>query len=139
MSILSKRFKPCNLNVLKRFFYGHKIENKSINDSANAAAYEVMKIWKNENVDLIKMKNVSKKIKTLYLSWKNLKKNKNKKSETEITKRNRFIDELSLLFEITRKTQRIENKKSRKYLNSKFLDQKVLFDEINKISTIFIA
>ncbi|KAG0724183.1 hypothetical protein GWK47_041150 [Chionoecetes opilio] len=68
---------PSRGDVLRRFFYAHKEEKKTVQQSAAEAAKEVLDFWTRARIPTIAETSVRRKITGLFDEWKILSKSKN--------------------------------------------------------------
>lgn len=78
-SQISERKLPTNRQVLSLFFYKHKCLKLTIRQSATEVAKNVIKIWAEFNLPIVKLFYVMSKIECLFREWKNLSKSRNNK------------------------------------------------------------
>ncbi|KAG0710737.1 hypothetical protein GWK47_022207 [Chionoecetes opilio] len=68
---------PSRGDVLRQFFYAHKEEKKTVQQSAAEAAKEVLDFWTRARIPTIAETSVRRKITGLFDEWKILSKSKN--------------------------------------------------------------
>ncbi|KAG0728230.1 hypothetical protein GWK47_032935 [Chionoecetes opilio] len=68
---------PSRGDVLRRFFYAHKEEKKTVQQSAAEAAKEVLDFWTRARIPTIAETSVRRKITGLFDEWKILSKSRN--------------------------------------------------------------
>lgn len=127
---------PSINQVLQRFLHLHKVENKTIPDACRVVSKEVLQLWSHNKLDTIKDYHVINKIKKCYAEYLNFKKRLNVHTETEMKKRNVFIDKINLLFDVGLKNmaENITDEKSYKFYLSKKQSQrqtKVVIPSVN--------
>ncbi|KAG0724972.1 hypothetical protein GWK47_039494 [Chionoecetes opilio] len=91
---------PSRGDVLRRFFYAHKEEKKTVQQSAAEAAKEVLDFWTRARIPTITETNVRRKITGLFDVWKILSKSKNNSGVTPAEKQKTFQESLPDLLDI---------------------------------------
>ncbi|KAG0730526.1 WD repeat-containing protein 46 [Chionoecetes opilio] len=91
---------PSRGDVLRRFFYAHKEEKKTVQQSAAEAAKEVLDFWTRARIPTIAETSVRKKITGLFDEWKILSKSKNNSGVTPAEKQKTFQESLPDLLDI---------------------------------------
>ncbi|KAG0715945.1 hypothetical protein GWK47_010783 [Chionoecetes opilio] len=81
-------------DVLRRFFYAHKEEKKTVQQSAAEAAKEVLDFWTRARIPTIAETSVRRKITGLFDEWKILSKSKNNSGVTPAEKQKTFQESL---------------------------------------------
>lgn len=92
--------KPTNRQVLERLFYALNLK-KTVISGVSLVAQEIQEIYSPEIVSTVP--TLKKKINRLYEKYNYLKKNVNRDSRVEETKRNDFSTELNQLFNAGRR------------------------------------
>ncbi|KAG0711576.1 hypothetical protein GWK47_020352 [Chionoecetes opilio] len=87
-------------DVLRRFFYAHKEEKKTVQQSAAEAAKEVLDFWTRARIPTIAETSVRRKITGLFDEWKILSKSKNNSGVTPAEKQKTFQESLPDLLDI---------------------------------------
>ncbi|KAG0723732.1 hypothetical protein GWK47_042055 [Chionoecetes opilio] len=90
---------PSRGDVLRRFFYAHKEEKKTVQQSAAEAAKEVLDFWTRARIPTIAETSV-RKITGLFDEWKILSKSKNNSGVTPVEKQKTFQESLPDLLDI---------------------------------------
>ncbi|KAG0710863.1 hypothetical protein GWK47_021923 [Chionoecetes opilio] len=91
---------PSRGDVLRRFFYAHKEEKKTVQQSAAEAAKEVLDFWTRARIPTIAEASVRRKITGLFDEWKILSKSKNNSRVTPAEKQKTFQESLPDLLDI---------------------------------------
>ncbi|KAG0716102.1 hypothetical protein GWK47_010430 [Chionoecetes opilio] len=91
---------PSRGDVLRRFFYAHKEEKKTVQQSAAEAAKEVLDFWTRARIPTIAETSVRRKITGLFDEWKILSKSKNNSGVTPAEKQKTFQESLPDLLDI---------------------------------------
>lgn len=91
---------PTRLDVLKTFFYNHKSLNKTVSESANLTADQLINVWNKARIPISYKTFIVLKIKKLYDEYLALKKNKQSKQKYQKTKVEQFTINQNLLFDI---------------------------------------
>ncbi|KAG0720181.1 hypothetical protein GWK47_048986 [Chionoecetes opilio] len=91
---------PSRGDVLRRFFYAHKEEKKTVQQSAAEAAKEVLDFWTQARIPTIAETSVRRKITGLFDEWKILSKSKNNSGVTPAEKQKTFQESLPDLLDI---------------------------------------
>ncbi|KAG0715885.1 hypothetical protein GWK47_010896 [Chionoecetes opilio] len=91
---------PSRGDVLRRFFYAHKEEKKTVQQSAAEAAKEVLDFWTRARILTIAETSVRRKITGLFDEWKILSKSKNNSGVTPGEKQKTFQESLPDLLDI---------------------------------------
>ncbi|KAG0699285.1 hypothetical protein GWK47_025831 [Chionoecetes opilio] len=81
---------PSRGDVLRLFFYAHKEEKKTVQQSAAEAAKEVLDFWTRARIPTIAETSVRRKITGLFEEWKILSKSKNNSAVTPAEKQKTF-------------------------------------------------
>ncbi|KAG0693132.1 hypothetical protein GWK47_027642 [Chionoecetes opilio] len=81
---------PSHGDVLRRFFYAHKEEKKTVQQIAAEAAKEVLDFWTRARIPTIAETSVRRKITGLFDEWKILSKSKNNSGVTPAEKQKTF-------------------------------------------------
>ncbi|KAG0709989.1 hypothetical protein GWK47_023732 [Chionoecetes opilio] len=91
---------PSRGDVLRRFFYAHKEEKKTVQQSAAEAAKEVLDFWTRARIPTIAETSVRRKITGIFDEWKILSKSKNNSGVTPAEKQKTFQESLPDLLDI---------------------------------------
>lgn len=92
---------PSNREVLGVFFRLHNKEKKTIREASTETVRQVQAIWMgNARIPVKPEQHSIKKLETLFQTWQNLKRLRNRKTPTQTCKQDAFIDELDNLFDI---------------------------------------
>ncbi|KAG0725940.1 Ras-related protein Rab-21 [Chionoecetes opilio] len=91
---------PSRGDVLRRFFYAHKEEKKTVQQSAAEAAKEVLDFWTRARIPTIAETSMRRKITGLFDEWKILSKSKNNSGVTPAEKQKTFQESLPDLLDI---------------------------------------
>ncbi|KAG0694931.1 hypothetical protein GWK47_027091 [Chionoecetes opilio] len=91
---------PSRGDVLRRFFYAHKEEKKTVQQSAAEAAKEVLDFWTRARIPTITETSVRRKITGLFDEWKILSKSKNNSGVTPAETQKTFQESLPDLLDI---------------------------------------
>ncbi|KAG0728799.1 hypothetical protein GWK47_031715 [Chionoecetes opilio] len=91
---------PCRGDFLPRFFYAHKEEKKTVQQSAAEAAKEVLDFWTRARIPTVAETTVRRKITGLFDEWKILSKSKNNSGVTPAKKQKTFQESLPDLLDI---------------------------------------
>ncbi|KAG0721650.1 hypothetical protein GWK47_046059 [Chionoecetes opilio] len=91
---------PSRGDVLRRFFYAHKEEKKTVQQSAAEAAKEVLDFRTRARIPIIAETSVRRKITGLFDEWKILSKSKNNSGVTPAEKQKTFQESLPDLLDI---------------------------------------
>lgn len=91
---------PSRGDVLRRFFYAHKEEKKTVQQSANDTAKEVLDFWTRARIPTIAETSVRRKITALFDEWKILNKSKNNSGVKPVVKQKTFHESLPDLLDI---------------------------------------
>ncbi|KAG0713543.1 hypothetical protein GWK47_016000 [Chionoecetes opilio] len=91
---------PSRGDVLRRFFYAHKEEKKTVQQSAAEAAKEVLDFWTRARIPTIAETSARRKITGLFDEWKILSKSKNNSGVTPAEKQKTFQESLPDLLDI---------------------------------------
>ncbi|KAG0694546.1 hypothetical protein GWK47_027192 [Chionoecetes opilio] len=89
---------PSRGDVLRRFFYAHKEEKKTVQQSA--AAKEVLDFWTRDRIPTIAEISVRRKITGLFDEWKILSKSRNNSGVTPAEKQKTFQESLPDILDI---------------------------------------
>ena len=89
---------PSRGDVLKRLFYFHNSEKKTIVASASATVQEVLSFWETARIPTMTAKSAVRKVENLLKEWKTLLKSKGR--EKNRTKEGQFEESLGDLFDI---------------------------------------
>ena len=96
---------PSNNEVLRVFLYHHTKLGKTISESANITATELLKMQNIIIEPLMEKKNLVRKIKSLYLEYRLVKKHRYKTCKVAMEKKDKFIDSLFNDFNIKLQTK----------------------------------
>ncbi|KAG0723159.1 hypothetical protein GWK47_043175 [Chionoecetes opilio] len=91
---------PSRGDILRRFFYAHKEEKKTVQQNAAEAAKEVLDFWTQARIPTIAETSVRRKITGLFDEWKILSKSKNNSGVTPAEKQKTFQESLPDLMDI---------------------------------------
>lgn len=91
---------PTNRQVFKTFFYILHEVKLSKNESAKLAIRETIIFWEKARIQTRREDKCVEKLVNLYERWRVLQKSEKRTSETEKSKREKFSDELDMLFDI---------------------------------------
>lgn len=67
---------PTNGDVIRRFVFSHHIKKDTVPYSVAVTSTELVNVWSTFNIPLKELKNIKRQIKSLFVEWKKLKKNK---------------------------------------------------------------
>lgn len=109
---------PSNRQVLSVLFYNMRNVYNNIDESATLVAKEVFLFWEKSSIPVQKMCRVRSKIKKLHSDWRDLSKNKNRKSETQRQHEHSFTESLDDLFDIAHENaeQLIKSEETKQFL-----------------------
>jgi hypothetical protein len=91
---------PTNRQMLAVFFHQHKILGKTVRDSSRYAVREVVKMWSMARIPTTIEGSAIEKLEIMFNRWQKLKKNINRRTETQMANENAFGEELDKLFDI---------------------------------------
>lgn len=95
---------PSKKQVLKVLFFNLRVVKLNLHGSARLVIRETSMFWAKARIPIQSEKNSIPKLKRLYEEWRNIQKYSSrpteKKSQAQIEKENKFIDELDNLFDI---------------------------------------
>ncbi|KAG0712410.1 putative NADH dehydrogenase [ubiquinone] 1 alpha subcomplex subunit 5 [Chionoecetes opilio] len=89
---------PSRGDVLKRAFYFHNVEKKTVATSAAATVQEVLRFWETARIPTMTAKSAVRKVEVLFKDWKALVKSKGR--ATNKTKEEEFQEALCDLFDV---------------------------------------
>ena len=92
---------PSNRQVLGHFLFLHQKKALQIRDSSRVTVERVVEIWMKASIPIRDKQNCITKLEKLFYQWKLIKKNKNRRTETQIKKEKEFVDCLENLFDIS--------------------------------------
>ena len=91
---------PSNGEVLRRLEYIKIHDGKSIRESAGIVARELLPFWERACIATRHLPDIIDKVETTHTSYIKLKKNKNRRSKTQIEHEKAFTTSLDNLFDI---------------------------------------
>lgn len=91
---------PSKRDCLRVLFYNMRVIKLSLHESAILTIDECLVFWKKARIPTQSVVNIIPKLKKLYENWKNLDKNKLRKSATQKNNENEFERTLNNLFDI---------------------------------------
>ena len=90
---------PSNRQILSRFLQLHRLESKTIQESAKTTTQELLVFWEKARVPTRQQYHIISKVKELFLEYQSLRKNASRRSGTQIAKEGKFKDALDDLFD----------------------------------------
>lgn len=97
--ILSAKL-PSNRQVLSVLFYNFRNVHRELHESASLVIKEVSIFWEKSSIPMRESQHAISKLKKLYKSWNELKKSRNRNTETQRNNEQHFVDSLDNLFDI---------------------------------------
>lgn len=91
---------PTYHQVLSIFFHQHKVLGKTIRDSSRCAVREVLHMWSLARIPTTIERNAIEKLEDVFYRWQKLKKNINRRTETQIANENTFVEDVEKLFDV---------------------------------------
>lgn len=73
---------PSNKQVLSKFLYHHTVEKKTLRESSKTTFIAVKSFWKKAGIPTRASQHCQSKIENLYTKWFNLKKNRDRKTDS---------------------------------------------------------
>ena len=89
---------PSNRQILSRFLQLHRLESKTIQDSAKTTTQELLVFWEKARVATRQQYHITSKVNKLFSEYQNLQKNASRQSGAQITKEGKLKDILDDLF-----------------------------------------
>jgi len=91
---------PSNHQALGYFLRLHHKENKTVREAANETIDKIEEFWKRAFIPVHYKQHSVKKLETLFMQWKGLKKNSSRKTETQKKNEEQFTECFNDLFDI---------------------------------------
>lgn len=91
---------PSNGDVIRRFFFSHRVEKKTVKEAAFDVSGELDIFWRKAKIPTKANHRVMLKVENLFGEWRKLLKGKSRRSNPQITKEHIFVEELDNLFDI---------------------------------------
>lgn len=110
---------PSNREILCTFLWRHHQEKKTIREAATESVRQTQAIWVGKGRIPVKPEQHSvKKLESLFQTWKDLKRLRNRKTPAQVCKQETFARELDDLFDIAHADAltKIKNKEDRDFL-----------------------
>lgn len=91
---------PSNKQVLSKFLYHHTVEKKTLRESSKTTFIAVKSFWEKAGIPTRASQHCQSKIENLYTKWFNLKKHRDRKTETQEEKLKAFVSDFDNLFDV---------------------------------------
>lgn len=91
---------PSNGDVIRRFFFIHRVENKTVRESASVVTDEIDVFWNKARIPTKDRQHVISKVENLFGEWRKLLKGKCRRSLPQVQKESAFVEELNNLFDV---------------------------------------
>lgn len=119
---ISQNVLPTKLEVLRTFFFFHKYQNNTVNESATLLANQIIFVWNKARIPTALRHNIVKQIHGLFNKYVALKKNCTRKDVRQKQKEAVFSCDIKNLFDVSHKDWKniINNPEDIKF----FIDQK---------------
>lgn len=87
-------------DVIRRFFFIHRIDNRTIKEAAASVCRELQIFWQKARIPAKDKQHIISKVENLFSEWRKLLKGKCRRSQPQIMKESLFVAELDNLFDI---------------------------------------
>ena len=91
---------PSKDAVLRYFLHLHVTKNKTVQESAREIAKRILEIGNRRKILCIEEHNIIKKVKKIYDSYQDLKRNKSSNCANQVEKRKKILNKLSSHFHV---------------------------------------
>ena len=91
---------PSIRQALGHFLYLHNEKHRTTRESAKTTIEKIMEFWVKASIPTKSKQHCIIKIEKLFYEWKNLKKSKNRRTDTQTENENKLVDQLENLFDI---------------------------------------
>ena len=91
---------PSIRQALGHFLYLHNEKHKTTRESAKTTIEKIIEFWVKAAIPTKSKQHCIIKIEKLFSEWKNLKKSKNRRTDTQTENENKLVDQLENLFDI---------------------------------------
>ena len=81
---------PSNRQILSRFLQLHRLESKTIQESAKTTTEELLVFWEKARVPTRQQYHIISKVKELFSEYQNLRKNASRRSGAQVAKEEKF-------------------------------------------------
>ena len=117
---------PTSLMVLRVFLHKHKEEKLPIKQATSETLSDVMEYWEKARIPTKHKQDCHKKLEKLFDEWRKLKKNKGRRTKTQIDNEKDFLAKMNQLFDIAHADamQMTKNDEDREFLRDQRAERK---------------
>ena len=128
------RFLPTCREVLRVYFFYHKVSKYSQKDAVREVLTEVCEIWARARVPTADLRNIIPKLENLIKTYRNICRNKGRQGPAQITKEKDFESSISQLFDIAhhQAMELIRNDEDRVFLVDQRTTRKMCMGKVDK-------
>ena len=91
---------PTYRQMLAVFFHHHKVLGQTVRDSSRSTVRKVLKLWSMARIPTTIERNAIEKLENMFYRWQKLKKNMNRRTETQTTNESALNDDIDKLFDV---------------------------------------